>query len=332
MMRKTFIHHDGALGDLLLSLPVIALMRGKTGFVHLAGGSDVVELLLEAGLIDEGSSACSARYVSLYGDAVAPLLRDFLSVFDCAVVFTTRTDSSVVRNIASIIADTLPTLTIPPQGARQHVAEFRLRQLTENAGPPLPPVLTLPSGRMAEARDCLSRAGHDFARPLISVHPGSGGARKCWPADSYCALLGHLRQWCDPFILLFSGPAEEESMAGALQAYAGNHHGRAAHLRNAGLAMVSALISMSDMFIGNDSGISHLAACMGTRTTTIFGPTDPILWKPMGNRGSVVQSKVLCAPCGDGNSRGCRERKCFAAVSVESAYDAVRSQFTDTCP
>jgi heptosyltransferase III len=332
MIRKTFVHHDGALGDLLLSLPLINLLREKTGFVHLAGGSDATELLLEAGMIDEGSPTGSARYVSLYGDSVMPGLRAFLSGFHCAAVFTTRMDSAVLRNIAAIIDDTHPILTIPPQGTLQHVAEFRLRQLPGIAELPVPPTLSLPSGHMELARKYLCDAGHDFSRPLISVHPGSGGARKCWPIGSYCALLDNLRRWRDPFILLFSGPAEDESTADALQEYASNNPRRSAHIRNAGLAMVSELLSLSDLHIGNDSGISHLAACMGTRSITIFGPTDPILWKPQGSKVSVVQSEVECAPCGDDNSRGCRERICLATVSVEKTYEAVRNRMADTCP
>jgi heptosyltransferase-3 len=332
MMRKTFIHHDGALGDLLLSLPVISLLREKTDFVHLVGGSDAIELLLEAGMIDEGSSAGSARYVSLYGDSVTPGLRAFLSGFHFAAVFTTRMDSAVLRNIASIIDDTHPILTIPPQGTLQHVTEFRLRQLPDIAELKAPIGLALPSGRMEQARKYLCDAGHDFSRPLISVHPGSGGARKCWPIGSYCALLDNLRRWRDPFIIIFSGPAEDESITDVLQAYAVDHPCRSTHIRNSELPFVAALISMSSSYIGNDSGISHLAACLGTRSITVFGPTDPILWKPLGNRVTVVQSEVVCAPCGDDNSRGCRERICLAAVSVESTYAAVWKQMTDAGP
>jgi len=328
MIRKTFIYHDGALGDLLLSLPVITLLREKTGFVHLAGGIEAVELLLEAGMIDEASSAGTARYVSLYGDTVLSGLRDFLTGFDCAVVFTTRMDSALVRNIASIVADTRAILTIPPQGVQQHVTEFRLRQLPDYADVAAPPRLTLPSERMEQAGKYLRSAGHDFSRPLLSVHPGSGGARKCWPVGSYCDLLAKLRHWRDPFILLFSGPAEDESITDVLQTYTVNNPGRSAHIRNEELAVVSALLSMSDLYIGNDSGVSHLAACMGTSTITVFGPTDPILWKPPGNRVSVVRSEAECAPCGDDKSRECRERKCLAAISVESVYAPAMNQLT----
>jgi ADP-heptose:LPS heptosyltransferase len=148
---------------------------------------------------------------------------------------------------------------------------------------------------------------------------------------SYCALLEIFRRRCDPFILLFSGPAEDETITNALHTYSVNNPCRSAHIHNAELPLVAALLAMSDLFIGNDSGVSHLAACMGTRSITIFGPTDPLLWKPLGNRVTVVQSEVECAPCGDANSRECRERKCLAAVSVECSYAAVRKQMPDAC-
>jgi len=328
-MRKTFIHHDGALGDLLISLPAIALLREKSGFVHLAGGIDAVELLFEAGMIDEASSAGSARYVSIYGDEVMPALRDFLSGFDSAVVFTTRADSPLVRNIASIVAETRAILTIPPQGEVQHVAGFRLRQLPDYADVVAPPRLSLPSERLEQARKYLCSNGHDFSRPLISVHPGSGGARKCWPMGSYCSLLEILRRRCDPFILLFSGPAEDEAITDVLQTYAGNHPRRSAHVRNIGLPCVAALISMSDMYIGNDSGISHLAASSGTRSLAFFGPTDPLLWIPLGEHVRVVKSGMECAPCGDDKSRECRERKCLSSVSPECLYAEARQFFSD---
>jgi ADP-heptose:LPS heptosyltransferase len=329
MMHKTFIHHDGALGDLLLSLPAIARLREKSGFVHLAAASDVVELLIEAGMIDEGSAAGSACYVSLYGDEVTPVMREFLSGFDSAFLFSTRADSALLRNIASIVAETRAILTIPPQGVQHHVAGFRLRQLPDYAGASATIRLSLTSERLEQARSFLCLSGHDFARPLISVHPGSGGARKCWPMGSYCALFEILRERCNPFLLLFSGPAEDETITRILQRFTDNNPRRSAHVRNSGLAAVSALLSMSDLYIGNDSGISHLAASLGTRSMAFFGPTDPLLWKPLGENVRIVKSEVECAPCADDKSRGCRERRCLASVSPDRLYREARRVLPD---
>lgn len=324
--KKTFIHHDGALGDLLLSLPAIALIRERTGYVHLAGRADAVALLLEAGLIDEGSSAGNAKYASLFSSEIAPDLAGFLACFDNAVVFTARKDSDTAISVSSAIADTRIIVTIPPDGMRIHVSEFRLRQLRDYVGGPTISPLTLPRERVEQAGRYLGECGFDFSRPLFIIHPGSGGARKCWPIDSYHELITLLKDRCNPFFILLSGPAESEAVKAGLDAYAANHS-EAVHVGGAELGFVAALISMSNIYIGNDSGISHLASCMGVRSRVFFGPTDPVLWSPLGNDVRVVQSEEECAPCGDYISRGCRERKCLSSVSPEEIYVALREFF-----
>lgn len=324
MNSKTFVYHDGALGDLLLSLPIITLIREESGFVHLAGRPDVVELLRESGVIDEVSPAGGAFYTSLYTSVAAEGLRDFLAGFDKVFVFTAREDSAPAKNIMSVIPETSIILTIPPLGTMMHVAEFRLRQLPDGARELIFPVFPVPACRTEQAREYLRRAGHDFARPLITVHCGSGGTRKCWPLGNYSTLLEMLRREYDPFFLFFSGPAEDERTTRNIEEFAAVHLGRAAHIHNSELAMVAALLSLCDLYIGNDSGVSHLAAYTDTRLIAIFGPTDPILWKPLGNNVRVVQADVICAPCGDVKSRECGERVCLSTVSPERIYEEAK--------
>jgi heptosyltransferase III len=328
MIPKTFIHHDGALGDLLLSIPAISVLRAHANSVHLAGRSDAVALLLEAGLVDEASSAGSARYTSLYSPVMTADLIEFLEGFDNAVVFTTRKESDAATSISSVLAETRIILTIPPPGVRHHVADYRLRQLPDHGEGSALAKLTLPLKRMVQAREYLSACGFNFAQPLFSIHPGSGGARKCWPVGSYLELLSKLKDWCNPFILLLSGPAESSEIKADLDAFVAGHNG-AIHVNSGDLAFVAALLSMCDLHIGNDSGISHLASALDTRALIFFGPTDSVLWKPLGGDVRVVGSGVECAPCGDDNSRGCRDRKCLTSVSPERLYREARMFFPD---
>jgi ADP-heptose:LPS heptosyltransferase len=324
MNGKTFIYHDGALGDLLLSLPIITLIRKESGFVHLAGRPDVVELLRESGVIDETSPAGGAFYTSLHMPVVAEALRDFLNGFDKVFVFTARGNSAPVKNIKSVITEASVILTIPPLGTRLHVAEFRLRQLSDEARKLIHPVFPVPARRTEQAREFLRMAGHDFVRPLIAVHCGSGGTRKCWPFGKYSTLLDMLRREYDPFFLFSSGPAEDERTTRQIEECAVVHHGRTAHIHNSELATVAALLGLCDLYIGNDSGVSHLAACADTRVIAVFGPTDPILWKPLGNNVRVVQTYVTCAPCGDDKSRECGNSVCLSSVSPERVYEEAK--------
>jgi ADP-heptose:LPS heptosyltransferase len=322
-MVKTFIHHDGALGDLLLSLPTIIQVRERSGFVHLAGRADVAAMLLEAGVVYEASSVGGSAYASLYGDNLSSGLRDFLEGFDSSVVFTAKPGSQAAAGIRRVIPDTRVIRTIPPDGIRVHVSDYRLRQLADRM-PVQPPLIAIPAGRLEEARRFLLRGGYDFSRPLISVHPGSGGARKCWPLDGFFSLLKMLGDYCQPFILFITGPVEEESFNGSLHDFLLDNPLRSAHMENEDLALAAAVLSMTDLYLGNDSGISHLAGCLGARSIVLFGPTDPVLWKPFGENVRVVRGMTECTPCSDDRSRGCLERRCLVNIAAEEVYALAR--------
>ncbi|MBI2687525.1 MAG: glycosyltransferase family 9 protein [Acidobacteria bacterium] len=96
----------------------------------------------------------------------------------------------------------------------------------------------------------------------IVIHPFSGSAKKNWPLVNFRALaerLGNVAWTCGP----------EEELADAL--------------RFDNLAELACWLSGARLFIGNDSGITHLAAAVGTPTLALFGPTDPAVWCPAGN-------------------------------------------------
>jgi len=102
------------------------------------------------------------------------------------------------------------------------------------------------------------------AEPFAAIHPFSGSPKKNWPIDRFKALEPALDtdlsvEWC-------AGPEEEL-------------HG--AH-RFQDLAEVAAWLARAAIYIGNDSGISHMAAACGVPVIAMFGPTDPRIWSPRG--------------------------------------------------
>jgi ADP-heptose:LPS heptosyltransferase len=105
---------------------------------------------------------------------------------------------------------------------------------------------------------------------FLAVHPGSGSPAKNWPLDRFADAARRLspdRPW-----LLVLGPAEDEvePPPGAVVA------------RSWGLRTLGATLASAGLFLGNDSGVAHLAAACGTRTLALFGPTDPAQWAPVG--------------------------------------------------
>jgi ADP-heptose:LPS heptosyltransferase len=73
---------------------------------------------------------------------------------------------------------------------------------------------------------------------------------------------------------------------------------RVVHASDLSLAQVAALLRCAALYLGNDSGISHLAGAVGTRGVVLFGPTDPRMWAPRGGRLRVLHAPDACGLCG----------------------------------
>lgn len=151
------------------------------------------------------------------------------------------------------------------------------------------PFLAVPESMRFRGRWWIESHLGSRERPL-AVHPGSGGRRKCWPAERFAEAAAG---WGRPLVLL-EGPADREAAEAFLAAVHGPAVTRAAGLD---LSLVASLISACAAFLGNDSGVSHLAAALGVPTVAVFGPTDPAVWAPRGRDVRVVGGGAMrCWP------------------------------------
>lgn len=119
----------------------------------------------------------------------------------------------------------------------------------------------------------------------VAVHPGSGGSRKCWPVSSFAAVIRLLRR-LDRRVLLLGGPADHERIEILQQ-----EQSTPTMLLDAPLLEVARHLCQCGCYLGNDSGITHLAALLGVPTIAMFRASDPAVWHPVGP--SVM---VLYAP------------------------------------
>ncbi|HVB72784.1 MAG TPA: glycosyltransferase family 9 protein [Ktedonobacteraceae bacterium] len=181
----------------------------------------------------------------------------------------------------------------------------------------------------------------DAARPIIAMHPGSGGystARR-WSPAHFAQLADTLYHDVGGQLLLVGGPEEAE-----LHSHIMNIMQSAMPVRSlAGqgtIKVTAAVLELADLFIGNDAGPMHLAAAVGTPTVAIFGLSNSQAWGPYtgdvpGRRAIVVKLDLPCMPCfyrghDLGTPEGCATRDCLALLGVDPVAVAARRLLKET--
>ncbi len=127
----------------------------------------------------------------------------------------------------------------------------------------------------------------------IAIHPGSGGVQKCWPITYFVALIEQL--WLREIpVLLLAGPADHERIAEMHQLLPAPPQATLFNtLIDAPLLTVAQQLQECRGYIGNDAGITHLAALLGLPTLAMFGPSNPEIWRPIGPNVSVLHEPLL---------------------------------------
>jgi heptosyltransferase III len=123
-------------------------------------------------------------------------------------------------------------------------------------------------------------------RPLIALAPTANWGPKVWPADRFAAVFRQLAGAAIPVVIGGSGP-EEAAMAAPLLAALPQAIDLVGRLT---LPEVSACLARAAVFVGNDSGLMHMAAAAGAPTLGLFGPTDATVYGPAGPRAIAVVS------------------------------------------
>jgi ADP-heptose:LPS heptosyltransferase len=147
---------------------------------------------------------------------------------------------------------------------------------------------------------------------VMALAPGSGARQKNWPASSFRAVADWWRQRPSGAVLVLLGPVEEERGD-----YTALCRG-AVLVCDLNLGQLAALLARSDLYLGNDSGVSHLAAALNVVSLVLFGPSSVNQWSPRGRNVTVVTQNVECAPCAAPVMKSCPHRKCLTTLEPES--------------
>lgn len=182
-------------------------------------------------------------------------------------------------------------------------------------------VWTSPEEEESAAR-ILTGAGVAPGEQVAAIHPFSAVSQRGWPLENFAELA--LRLAREPLYrpLILGGPGDIESF------------GKVKHLfgdrvvdfvGKCNLRETIALLKRCGLFVGNDSGIMHLAAAAGTPLVALFGPQSPVKFGPWSDRATVIYKGLECSPCRQKFFSECdpspRMRPaCMEAISVEEVY------------
>jgi heptosyltransferase-3 len=308
-MQRGLILQPGAIGDCILTLPLASYMKNvlNLGGIDILGHTEYVGFLPGRSCIDGVRSIDSIELYRLFTETKTFELKDrdpLINAFrDYAwiVTFMGEPNSNFEQNLiytanCSHSAEIITLSMKPPEGFSEHLADFYIRQFIEQSGFSLPSQPIQTAGCLIKAteadiktgKELLREMGLGFGEKLMVIQPGSGGTKKCWHLDNFLAVARELDSRGIEIIFLL-GPAELERFG---DAKIKKINSMVRCLTDLSLTQVLGLLSCVDGFIGNDSGITHLAAALGIKTYGIFGPTNPAVYKSIGPAVTVFSSNI----------------------------------------
>jgi heptosyltransferase-2 len=284
-MNILFIR-GGALGDLVLTLPTLRLLRERWPDAHIEilGHPHLAEIAVGRYYLSAARSVNHGPLTTFFMPRAVldPAWMEYIGDFDLVLSYFYDPDGLFRHNLERCQPGEI--LTHPPRvpegfarPAAHHFAGI-LEPLGLALGADAASEVFPTPDDIAGARAFLQ--GLDRAAQLIAVHPGSGSETKNWPREKWAQLGPRLAQAIPGAVfLLIEGESDAEAAEFVAAAWKELPHLRARLLP---LPILAALLREARLFLGHDSGVTHLAAAArkDLPIVALFGPTDPVVWAP----------------------------------------------------
>jgi heptosyltransferase-2 len=290
MAPRILVIRGGAIGDFVLTLPAIRLLRENfpgaqleiLGYKHIVA---LAEGRFYAHATRSIEYAPMAKFFVPNAELPADLVeyfggfRQIVSyLFDPDKIFENNVRRCGVKNFLHAP----PLIDDSAQAAHQLAKPLQSLALYLED----PAAALYPS---AQDREFAAQFFAGLDRPVIALHPGSGSEKKNWPLENW----RELGEWLfaldpAPALLLVGGEADRAAFASLAAAWSGRAVWFAQDLP---LYHLAALLERCRLFIGHDSGISHIAAAVGTPSVLMFGATDPDVWAPANEKVYVLKAQ-----------------------------------------
>jgi len=275
----------------------------RPAHIALVAGGSKARLLAGAGVVDAAMDFDCLPMHELFSDAPLDQCRLPALLGRCGRIISCFVETGTppaLRLMRMCGAGELTALPIRPpalgaprrEGFGGHLTDLWRRQLGL-AGRVEPATWTIPRAWRIDAALAMRELGIDAAtragRRYAVIHPGAGSPEKCWAIERFLDVAAALGS-AGMKVVFALGPAELERWPGERISLL---RGKAAVLADASLTRLAGVLAGAAVYIGNDSGVSHLAAAVGAPTVALFGPTSPAAFAPLGRDVTCLSGNTM---------------------------------------
>lgn len=280
-VRRVLVIRGGAIGDFILTLPVLAALRARwpTAWLEVLGYPHIADLAVAGRLADRARAIEGREWTPLFAPnaTVSDTVADYLAGFDLIISYLYDLGGVFAANVRRHTAATFIAGPHRPDAAGPtHAAEAFLTPLQELGGNEPDPT---PRLRVTATPASAGR--------WLAAHPGSGSDRKNWPEARWQELLRQLAEASDWNLLLVGGEAEGDRLDRLTRVWPAH---RLELARSRPLTELAARLAACHGFVGHDSGITHLAAAVGLPGLALWGDTPLAVWRPRSERIQCLQA------------------------------------------
>lgn len=323
------------VGDAVMSVPAIRELRRvlPTTRITVVSKPGTADIFQDADFIDEVLVYDRSRLVSKWNQVREWRRRKF----DGAVLFQNAFEAAAIAFLARVpIRIGYGTerrgvllnhsVRVPVWKDERHESFYYLNLVAElerlvrgtSSLESISPDFTLmvSEDRKRKARQLLREEAECIGAPLVLLCPGSINSRaKRWPTERYAALADRLIESGANVALIGSPPELHVSRQVCERAV----NQPIMLTGKTTVADASAIISIADVLITNDTGPAHIGAALNTPTLVIFGPTNPLTTYPLSRNAEIIRQPPECAPC---MLRDCPiDHRCMTAITVEEVFE-----------
>jgi ADP-heptose:LPS heptosyltransferase len=319
--KKILVLFPGALGDFVCFLPVLeALAQDRE-----------VDLLARTEYADLVPPRIRTRSLERYeisrlfvaGAEQEERLERFFGSYSFVYSWMGSGRRDFVSRLETLCRGRLRIFPFRPEDSRVPVVDYFLSCLGVERPRELPPYIPVRAEASAWSEDFWRRSGLQ-GRKVLMLTPGSGAREKNWPLEFFLEVVEWWKRKFTGESIVVLGPVEEKL------GRSGKNWKQMRVVGGLDLAKLAALIRRCDLYLGNDSGVTHLASALEVETVALFGPTDPLEWAPYGNRTTVIAQNIECSPCSAQVMKNCPHRKCLTTLSAAHVIGRVEKFLAKT--